>query len=99
MTKKKKSEIEAARAALRGPIKSIEEMPKKKSVVAMGRKPKPELRKTTKRKRTAYHEAAHAVVLYRTAGHVGGGVSIVPRTMEGWVRLGYASDGWSDSFN
>ena len=34
MTKKKKSDIEAVRAAMLGPIKSIEEMQKKKSVAA-----------------------------------------------------------------
>src|SRR5437763_12740842 len=55
------------------------------------------IRHSTKRKRTAYHETAHAVVSYRSGGFVGGDVSIVPRTMEGWVRLGYASDFWSDS--
>ena len=48
---------------------------------------------------TAYHEAGHAVVLYRTAGHVGGHVTIVPRQKEGEVRLGCAFDGVSDSFN
>jgi hypothetical protein len=57
-------------------------------------------RKPTKKERcTAHHEAAHAVVQYRTADHVGGHVTIVPRQQEGWIRLGCAFDCWSDSFN
>jgi hypothetical protein len=54
---------------------------------------------TTKERRTAHHEAAHAVVLYRTAGFVGGHITIVPRQMEDYLRLGCAFDGWSDSLN
>jgi hypothetical protein len=46
---------------------------------------------------TTYHEAAHAVVAYRVAGHVGGPVSIVPRPDRG--TLGFAADGESDSFS
>jgi ATP-dependent Zn protease len=45
----------------------------------------------------AYHEAAHAVVNYRTAGFVGGNVSIVPRRKK--ETLGCADDGWTYSFN
>jgi ATP-dependent Zn protease len=57
-------------------------------------------RKNIKRLRlTAYHEAAHAVVNYRAAGFVGGYVSIVPRQKENVLRLGVASDAWSDIFN
>jgi hypothetical protein len=46
---------------------------------------------------TAYHEAAHAVVNYRTAGFVGGHVSTVPCPEE--HTLGQADDAWSDSCN
>lgn len=46
---------------------------------------------------TAHHEAAHAVVLYRTAGHAGGHMSIVARPDSG--GLGHAADGGSDSSN
>jgi hypothetical protein len=52
---------------------------------------------TPDRRVTAHHEAAHAVVLYRTNGHAGEVVSIVADIDEN--RLGYASDGWSDSFS
>lgn len=44
---------------------------------------------------TAHHEAAYAVVLYRTAGHVGGPMSI----LRGEGILGSAHDGVSDSFS
>jgi hypothetical protein len=44
---------------------------------------------------TAHHEAAHAVVTYRLTGHVGGHVSIVPRSERG--TLGHVTDGVSDS--
>ena len=44
---------------------------------------------------TAHHEAAHAVVLYRTAGHAGGPLSIVPKP----GILGGAQDDVSDSYN
>lgn len=57
--------------------------------------------KKTKRKlvKTAYHEAAHAIVLYRTAGHVGGHVTIVPCQEENWIALGAACDLISDSLS
>jgi hypothetical protein len=56
------------------------------------------MKKKTTRKllRTAYHEAAHAVVLYRTTGH-GCEVNIVRREGEGFIQLGGASDEVSDS--
>ena len=44
---------------------------------------------------TAAHEAAHAVINYRSAGFAGGPISIVRR--EG--TMGTSSDGVSDSFN
>lgn len=46
---------------------------------------------------TAYHEAAHAVVNYRRAGHAGGRVSVRPDPEKG--VLGVAEDVLSDSFN
>jgi len=46
---------------------------------------------------TAHHEAAHAVVLYRTAGFAGGEVTIVPNPEKG--ILGLAIDAVGDSFN
>jgi len=46
---------------------------------------------------TAHHEAAHAVVLYRTTGHAGGHVLIVARSDRG--DLGHAVDACSDNFN
>jgi hypothetical protein len=59
------------------------------------------IKKMTQKQRrlwkTAYHEAGHAVILYRTAGHVGDHITIVPRKEEGWIRLGAAFDGVSDS--
>ena len=60
-----------------------------------------EMKKNNRKRRlrlTAYHEAAHAVVNYRAAGFVGGYVSIVPRQKENVLRLGVATDAWSDSF-
>ncbi len=57
------------------------------------------MRRSKKLRRTAYHEAAHAVVLYRTAGHVGGHVTIIPKPIEGGLALGAAFDGLSDSLN
>jgi hypothetical protein len=62
-------------------------------------KPMSKQEPTKKERRTAHHEAAHAVLLYRTAGFVGGHITIVPRQMEDYRRLGCAFDGWSDSFN
>jgi hypothetical protein len=57
-------------------------------------------RKLTKKERlTAHHEAAHAVVRYRTAGHVGGHVTVVPRQMDDYLQVGCAFDGESDSLN
>lgn len=44
---------------------------------------------------TAHHEAAHATVLYRASGHVGGPINIVPRI--DLNQLGSHSDGVSDS--
>jgi hypothetical protein len=43
---------------------------------------------------TAHHEAAHAVVLYRTTGSAGGTVSIMPNVEEG--EAGSAMDYTSD---
>ncbi len=57
------------------------------------------MRRSKKLRRTAYHEAAHAVVLYRAAGHVGGHVTIIRKPIEGGWALGAAFDGYSDSCN
>jgi ATP-dependent Zn protease len=38
--------------------------------------------KEKKKRETAYHESAHAVVLYRTAGHPGCHVTIAPRQQQ-----------------
>jgi hypothetical protein len=46
---------------------------------------------------TAHHEAAHAVVKYRAAGHVEGTASIAFRADRG--SLGHAADDISDRFN
>ena len=56
-------------------------------------------RKQRRLRCTAYHEAGHAVVIYRAAGHVGGHVTIVPHQKENSIRLGAAFDEWSDSLN
>jgi multidrug resistance efflux pump len=58
------------------------------------------MKKTTRKlERTAYHEAGHVVVLYRTADHPGSHVTIVPHQEENWRNLGTAFDGVSDSFS
>ncbi len=48
-------------------------------------------------RKIAHHEAAHAVVLYRTTGHAGGHLSVVARPDHG--DLGHAVDACSDSVN
>jgi hypothetical protein len=47
----------------------------------------------------AYHEAGHAVVLYRASGHVGGHVTIVPEQKENSRSLGAVFDLTSDSLS
>jgi hypothetical protein len=55
--------------------------------------------KSRKLVQSAHHEAAHAVVLYRTAGHAGSHVTIVPKQKKAWIELGSAHDGLSDSLD
>ncbi len=57
------------------------------------------MKRVSTRKITAYHEAAHAVVQYRTSGFVGGDVTIVPRADATGIIGGSAADDWSDSFS
>jgi hypothetical protein len=49
------------------------------------------------RRSVAHHEAAHAVINYRVAGHVGGETTIIPNPDAG--TLGHNMDGCSDSYN
>ena len=53
------------------------------------------MKQPTKRKITAYHEAAHAVVQYRASGYAGGVATIIRRD----TTLGSVSNDWSDSLN
>src|SRR5215469_13131883 len=85
---------------------AISELPKTEALNEPGSAPLPArlLIKTMKKPtrelvRTAYHEAGHTVVLYRTTGQPGSHVTIVPHREENWINLGTAFDGISVSLS